>query len=90
MILFLVAGITALGYGENRARDYGIQIGILRPGTYNAITDVSGVKVGQVTVIEGDSIRTGVTAIIPHSENIFQNKVPAAIHLGNGFGKMSG
>ncbi|MDD3967040.1 MAG: P1 family peptidase, partial [Candidatus Marinimicrobia bacterium] len=75
---------------ENRARDYGIQIGILRPGTYNAITDVSGVKVGQVTVIEGDSIRTGVTAIIPHSDNIFQNKVPAAIHLGNGFGKMSG
>ncbi len=73
-----------------RARDYGIKIGILNTGKNNAITDVPGVKVGQVTIIKGDSINTGVTAIIPHSENIFQNKVPAAIYIGNGHGKLTG
>lgn len=60
-----------------RARDYGIEIGILRTGSYNAITDVPGVKVGQVTLKEGDSVKTGVTAILPHDGNIFQQKVPA-------------
>jgi D-aminopeptidase len=73
-----------------RARDYGIQIGILRTGSFNAITDVPGVKVGQVTLKEGDSIRTGVTAILPHDGNIFQQKVPAGIFVGNGFGKLAG
>ncbi|MFN2336511.1 MAG: P1 family peptidase, partial [Bacteroidales bacterium] len=58
----------------NRARDYGIEIGILRTGSLNAITDVPGVKVGQVTIREGDSVNTGVTAILPHDGNIFQNK----------------
>jgi D-aminopeptidase len=73
-----------------RARDYGIEIGILRTGSNNAITDVPGVKVGQVTLWEGDSVRTGVTAILPHEGNIFQQKVPAGIFLGNGFGKLAG
>lgn len=73
-----------------RARDYGIEIGILRTGSYNAITDVPGVKVGQVTLREGDSVKTGVTAILPHGGNIFQEKVPAGIFVANGFGKLTG
>lgn len=77
--------------GQNkRARDYGIIIGVLKAGKYNAITDVPGVKIGQVTIREGDTINTGVTAILPYSGNIFQSKVPAAIHIGNGFGKLTG
>ncbi|WP_041632843.1 P1 family peptidase [Maribacter sp. HTCC2170] len=75
---------------EKRARDYGIEIGVLKTGKHNAITDVAGVKVGHTTLNIGDSIRTGVTAILPHSENIFQEKVPAAIYIGNGFGKLAG
>ncbi len=73
-----------------RVRDLGVRIGELSPGPRNAITDVSGVKVGQVTLIEGSDIRTGVTAIIPHPGNLYQEKVPAAIAVGNGFGKMVG
>jgi D-aminopeptidase len=73
-----------------RVRDYGIEIGVLRTGKNNAITDVEGVKIGHTTLIIGDSIRTGVTAILPHSGNIFQKKVPAAIYIGNGFGKVTG
>jgi len=73
-----------------RARDYGIEIGILRTGSFNAITDVPGVKVGHVTLKEGDSVKTGVTAILPHDGNIFQQKVPAGIFVGNGFGKLTG
>jgi D-aminopeptidase len=73
-----------------RARDYGIEIGILHPGLHNAITDVPGVKVGHVTITGGDSINTGVTAILPHAGNIFQEKVPAAMYIGNGFGKLTG
>lgn len=73
-----------------RARDYGIEIGILRTGSLNSITDVPGVKVGQVTIREGDTVNTGVTAILPHDGNIFQNKVPAAIFVANGFGKLTG
>lgn len=73
-----------------RARDYGIEIGILRTGSCNAITDVPGVKVGQVTLREGDSVKTGVTAILPHGGNIFQEKVPAGIFVANGFGKLTG
>lgn len=83
--------ISANLYSQNkRVRDYGIEIGILKTGKNNSITDVKGVKVGHTTIIEGDSIRTGVTAILPHSGNIFQMKVPAAIYLGNGFGKLAG
>ncbi|MDZ7934154.1 MAG: P1 family peptidase [Emticicia sp.] len=75
---------------KKRARDYGIEIGVLRIGKLNAITDVSGVKVGQVTFHQADGVHTGVTAILPHDKNIFQNKIPAAIHIGNGFGKLAG
>ena len=73
-----------------RARDVGIMPGVLPPGRVNAITDVEGVKVGHVTLIEGTDIRTGVTAILPHSGNLFAEKVPAAIYVGNGFGKLIG
>ena len=92
-ILTLVAlSFSALAQpaGRGRIRDFGIEPGIFKPGTYNAITDVPGVKVGQVTLIEGDNIRTGVTAIVPHDGNIFRKKCPAAIYVGNGFGKLAG
>jgi D-aminopeptidase len=73
-----------------RARDLGITIGVLPPGPLNAITDVAGVRVGQVTVAAGDSINTGITAILPHGGNVFLEKVPAAVSVGNGFGKLTG
>jgi len=73
-----------------RARDLGIAPGVFEPGPLNAITDVSGVRVGQVTLIEGDAVRTGVTAILPHDGNLFQAKVPAAVFIGNAFGKLAG
>lgn len=75
---------------NKRLRDYGIKIGVLKTGKLNAITDVEGVTVGHETIIKGDNVRTGVTAIIPHQGNVFQNKVPAAIYIGNGFGKLAG
>ncbi len=73
-----------------RAREFGINPGVFPPGHLNAITDVAGVKVGQVTLIQEDDIRTGVTAILPHSGNVFQDKVPAAFYAANGFGKLTG
>ena len=73
-----------------RAREAGVVVGILPPGPLNAITDVAGVRVGQRTVVEGDSVRTGVTAVVPHPGNIFREKVPAAMVVGNGFGKLVG
>ena len=73
-----------------RARDLGVVVGILPAGKNNAITDVAGVRVGHATLIRGDNVRTGVTAILPHSGNLFQEKVPAAIFVGNGFGKLIG
>lgn len=73
-----------------RARDVGVAPGILPPGPLNAITDVPGVRVGHVTVWESDSVRTGVTAILPHGGNLFREKVPGAIFVGNGFGKLMG
>lgn len=78
------------GQTKKRARDYGIKIGVIATGKLNSITDVKGVKVGHTTLIEGDSIRTGVTAILPHTDNVFQQKVPAAIFAANGFGKLTG
>jgi len=81
---------TILSNERPRARDIGIEVGLFQPGEYNAITDVAGVKVGHRTIIEGENIRTGVTAILPHGGNIFQEKVPAAIELGNAFGKLTG
>jgi D-aminopeptidase len=73
-----------------RARDIGLVVGILDPGPQNAITDIAGIRVGQVTVVEGDSVRTGVTAIIPHQGNLFRERVPAALSVANGFGKLLG
>lgn len=73
-----------------RARALGLIPGIFAPGPKNAITDVAGVKVGHATVSEGDSLRTGVTAIIPHGGDLFRDRVPAALHVGNGFGKLLG
>src|SRR5918993_4835111 len=73
-----------------RAREAGIKVGILPPGPLNAITDVSGVTVGHTTIIRGEDIRTGVTAILPHAGNLFREKVPAAVFVGNGFGKLAG
>jgi D-aminopeptidase len=76
--------------GKKRVREWGVSVGVMTPGKRNAITDVAGVKVGHVTLIEGTSIRTGVTAILPHDGNVFQSKVPAAVYTGNGFGKLAG
>lgn len=86
VIILFLGGVAS----AQRIRDYGIETGVLKPGKLNAITDVEGVHVGQVTMIKGENIRTGVTAILPHSGNIFQDKVPAAIYIGNGFGKLTG
>ena len=73
-----------------RARELGLKVGILPVGQLNAITDVNGVMVGHTTIIRGENIRTGVTAILPHNGNLFREKVPAAIFVGNGFGKLTG
>lgn len=73
-----------------RLRDFGVKPGVLPTGSLNSITDVKGVLVGQSTLIKGDSVRTGVTAVLPHDGNLFMEKVPAAIYVGNGFGKLAG
>jgi D-aminopeptidase len=73
-----------------RAREIGVAPGIFAPGARNAITDVPGVTVGQVTITDGDSVRTGITAIHPHAGNAYRERVPAALHVGNGFGKLLG
>jgi D-aminopeptidase len=95
-VLLLLGGIVAQANQAStprarpRSRDLGIVVGVLPPGSLNAITDVAGVRVGHATVIKADSVRTGVTAILPHPGNLFQEKVPAAIFVGNGFGKLMG
>lgn len=95
-LLLAAAFVLASGLGSfpaeerPRARELGIEIGILKPGKLNAITDVPGVKVGHRTLIKDENVRTGVTAILPHDGNLFQEKVPAAIYVGNGFGKLAG
>ncbi|WP_163380655.1 P1 family peptidase [Cyclobacterium sp. SYSU L10401] len=91
LIFFLLVGmVPKLLLAQNSARDQGINLGVLAPGEWNAITDVPGVAVGQVTLNEGENIRTGVTAILPHQGNLFQQKIPAAVFVGNGFGKLVG
>jgi len=90
LILMLAVPCALAAQQRVRARDLGVAPGRLTPGVHNAITDVPGVRVGQVTRIVGDSIRTGVTAILPHGENLFRSRVPAAIVVGNGFGKLLG
>lgn len=93
ILLFMILGTAALSFAQEprpRFRELGVEVGIFKPGAHNAITDVAGVTVGQVTLRQGENIRTGVTAIVPHGGNVFQEKVPAAFFVGNGFGKFVG
>lgn len=90
LLLLLPGMITAQNEKRARARDLGLKIGILPTGNLNSITDVKGVKVGHTTIIRGTDIRTGVTAIVPHGGNLFQEKIPGAVFVGNGFGKLMG
>src|SRR5512147_3132622 len=89
VICFLLGGWSASAAGQQRqtARELGVVVGVLPPGPLNAITDVPGVRVGQVTITSGDSINTGVSVIMPGGSNPFKDKVPAAMVVGNGFGK---
>jgi len=89
-ILLIFCYIVPSAQIQKKAADFGIRIGVMSSGKLNDITDVRGVKVGQATLIKADSIRTGVTAILPHEGNLFQQKVPAAVYVGNGFGKLAG
>ena len=96
MKIFLIINIVLSLYvyspaqSHGRLSDYGIKIGIYEIGKYNSITDVEGVKVGHFSLFKNDNIRTGVTAVLPYTGNIFMNKVPAAIYIANGFGKLTG
>jgi D-aminopeptidase len=100
LLMTRLAGATLLGVacivtgsaqGERpRARDIGLAPGVLAPGPLNSITDVAGVRVGHTTLITGDDVRTGVTAVVPHPGNVFQDKVPGAVFVGNAFGKLAG
>ena len=96
-VVLLLTLVLSSGFAQDknpkvrpRASDIGLKIGILPVGPLNAITDVAGVEVGQVTIIRGDNIRTGVTAVLPHSGNLYREKVPGAVFVGNGFGKLTG
>ena len=82
--------ITVLSGQKTRPRELGLEIGLLKIGKWNAITDVAGVEVGHETIIQGDSVRTGVTIIKPHGGNLFKEKVMGAVHVTNGFGKALG
>lgn len=94
--LGIVAAVTAVASGavaqeaRPRARDLGLSPGVFDPGAQNAITDVAGVSVGHATLNQGDNVRTGVTVIVPHAGNVFQDKVPGAVFVGNAFGKLAG
>jgi D-aminopeptidase len=90
LVAILVTALASVAEERLRIRDLGISPGVLPTGKWNAITDVAGVRVGHKTLFEGDSIRTGVTAILPHGGNLFARKVPAAVYVGNGFGKAAG
>jgi D-aminopeptidase len=89
-IVLLLLSSSLSAQDRPRAREIGIVVGVLPPGPLNAITDVAGVRVGHVTIARGDSVNTGVTAILAHGGNPFREKVPAAIVVGNGFGKLAG
>ncbi len=90
LLVILCCIVNLSAENRKRARDLGIEIGIFSPGENNAISDVEGVTVGQTTVIKGDSVRTGVTVILPHGGDLFHEKVPGAIYVTNGFGKLVG
>lgn len=89
IVLALFSSLAAAQSPRARARDLGVAPGIFKTGALNMITDVSGVRVGQVTLNEGDKIRTGITAIFPHAGNAYLERVPAAVFVGNGFGKLT-
>ena len=90
LLPFLLFASSVAAQARPRARDIGVVVGSIPTGPLNAITDVAGVRVGHATIVRGDSINTGVTAILPHGGNPFREKVPAAIVVGNGFGKLAG
>ena len=90
LLAFLALALPHSLHAQVRARALGLAPGVFAPGPRNAITDVAGVRVGHATVSEGDSLRTGVTAIMPHGGDLFRDRVPAALHVGNGFGKLLG
>jgi D-aminopeptidase len=97
LFIIIVAWLSGTGgamFGQTetrpRVRNLGVEVGVLPPGPLNAITDVAGVKVGQTTLIRGDNIRTGVTAILPHGGNLYKERVPGAVFLGNAYGKLAG
>jgi L-aminopeptidase/D-esterase-like protein len=97
-LCFIVSSVVSLLIGFSgisaesrpRARDLGIAPGVYPPGQLDAITDVHGVRVGHTTIVEGDTVRTGVTAVVPHEGNVFQDKVAGAVFVGNAFGKLAG
>ncbi len=91
-VVAILATFFSITFAQNRprARDAGIAPGVMQPGPLNAITDVAGVRVGHTTIIDGDRVRTGVTAIVPHEGNVFQEKVAGAVYVGNAFGKLAG
>jgi D-aminopeptidase len=91
LILFSLC-VVVIGQTTERPRtnDIGLKVGVLQTGALNAITDVAGVRVGHTTIIRGDDVRTGVTAILPHDGNLFREKVPGAVYIGNAFGKLAG
>ncbi|HKO57128.1 MAG TPA: P1 family peptidase [Thermoanaerobaculia bacterium] len=90
LLIIVLLAVSAAAQDRPRLRDLGVKVGILPTGPLNAITDVDGVRVGQVTLIRGEKVRTGVTAILPHGGNLFREKVPAAVFIGNAFGKLAG
>src|SRR5215207_9124951 len=90
LLLLNVMAQNAKEAPRPRAREIGLRVGVLPAGRLDAITDVEGVRVGQVTLIKGEDVRTGVTAVVPHGGNLFREKVPAAVFVGNGFGKLAG
>ena len=95
LLCVLTLSLSFIGFAMQknerpRARDLGLTIGVLPPGELNAITDVAGVRVGSATIIRGDNVRTGVTAVLPHGGNLFREKVPGAVFIGNAFGKLAG
>ncbi|MEX2363182.1 MAG: P1 family peptidase, partial [Balneolaceae bacterium] len=90
LILSFICTTEVYSQDRQRVRELGIYPGILTPGINNAITDVEGVQVGHRTVVEGENVRTGVTVILPHGGDLFKERVPAAVYVGNGFGKALG
>src|SRR5438128_7331236 len=94
LVLLVTVRVTTEGVTQERprprAREAGVIVGVLQPGPLNAITDVGGVAVGNTTLIRGNNVRTGVTAILPHNGNLFREKVPGAVFIGNAFGKLAG